>query len=66
MRIKQLTQFRKSQLSPLSKKMDVALEQVSKDEKLDLILDKAVVLISNKAYGLYRQGASQIRPIRTT
>ncbi len=45
---KQLSQFKESQLSPLSKKMDVALEQVAKEEKLDLILDKAVVLISNK------------------
>jgi outer membrane protein len=46
---KQLTQYRESQLAPLSKKMDAALEQVSKEEKMDLILDKAVVLISNKA-----------------
>jgi outer membrane protein len=46
---KQLNQYKESQLSPLSKKMDVALEQVAKDEKLDLILDKAVVLINNKA-----------------
>jgi outer membrane protein len=46
---KQLAQFRESQLAPLTKKMDVALEQVSKDEKLDLILDKAVVLINNKS-----------------
>jgi len=46
---KQLGQFKESQLGPLSKKMDVALEQVSKDEKLDLIIDKSVVLISNKA-----------------
>jgi Skp family chaperone for outer membrane proteins len=44
-----LGQFKESQLGPLSKKMDVALEQISKDEKLDIILDKAVVLISNKA-----------------
>ncbi len=46
---KQLAQFRESQLSPLTKKMDAALEQVSREEKLDLILDKAVVLINNKA-----------------
>lgn len=46
---KQLAQFRDSQLAPLSKKMDTALEQLSREEKLDLILDKAVVLISNKA-----------------
>ena len=46
---KQLGQFKESQLGPLSKKMDVALEQVSKDEKLDLVIDKSVVLISNKA-----------------
>lgn len=46
---KQLAQFRESQLKPLSTKMDQALEQVSKDEKLDLILDKSMVLINNKA-----------------
>ncbi len=46
---KQLNQYKESQLAPLSKKMDLALEQVSKDEKLDLMLDKSVVLISNKA-----------------
>jgi outer membrane protein len=46
---KQLSQFKESQLTPLSRKMDTALEQVSKDEKLDLVLDKAVVLINNKA-----------------
>jgi len=45
---KQLSQFKESQLSPLSRKMDQALEQVSREEKLDLILDKSVVLISNK------------------
>ncbi len=45
---KQLAQYKESQLAPLSKKMDAALEQVAKDEKLDLILDKAVVLINNK------------------
>lgn len=46
---KQLAQFRDSTLGPLSKKMDAALEQVSKEEKLDLILDKSTVLISNKS-----------------
>lgn len=46
---KQLGQFKESQLTPLSRKMDQALEQVSKDEKLDLVLDKSVVLINNKA-----------------
>jgi outer membrane protein len=47
---KQLNQFKESQLSPLSKKMDQALEQVAKDEKLDLILDKRLVLyLGNKA-----------------
>jgi outer membrane protein len=46
---KQLAQFRDSQLGPLSKKMDQALEQVSKEEKLDLLLDKSSVLINNKA-----------------
>ena len=46
---KQLAQFKETQLGPLSKKMDQALEQVSKDEKMDLILDKSVVLISNKS-----------------
>ena len=46
---KQLATFKESQLSPLTKKMDAALEQVSREEKLDLILDKSVVLISNKA-----------------
>jgi outer membrane protein len=49
---KQLGQFKESQLGPLSKKMDLALEQVSKDEKLDLVLDKSVVLINNKALDL--------------
>jgi len=44
---KQLNQFKQSQLAPLSKKMDQALEQVCKDEKLDLIVDKRVVLFLN-------------------
>ena len=44
----QLNKYRQSQLAPLSQKLDQALEQVSKDEKLDLILDKSVVLINNK------------------
>lgn len=47
---KQLNQFKESQLSPLSKKMDQALEQVAKDEKLDLVVDKRMVLyLGNKA-----------------
>jgi Skp family chaperone for outer membrane proteins len=46
---KQLAEFRQSQFAPLSQKMNQALEQVSRDEKLDLILDKSTVLISNKA-----------------
>jgi outer membrane protein len=47
---KQLNQFKESQLAPLSKKMDQALEQVAKDEKLDIILDRRMVLyLSNKA-----------------
>ncbi len=46
---KQLTQFRESTLGPLTKKMDQALEAVSREEKLDLVLDKSVVLISNKS-----------------
>ena len=47
---KQLNQFKQSQLTPLSKKMDVALEQVAKDEKLDMIIDKRMVLyLGNKA-----------------
>ena len=46
---KQLNQFKQSQLAPLSKKMDQALEQVAKDEKLDLIVDKRLVLyLGNK------------------
>lgn len=47
---KQLNQFKQSQLTPLSKKMDQALEQVAKDEKLDLIVDKRMVLyLGNKS-----------------
>ena len=46
---KQLAQFRESTLKPLSTKMDQALETVSREEKLDLILDKSMVLINNKA-----------------
>ncbi len=47
---KQLNQFKESQLTPLSKKMDQALDQVAKDEKLDLILDKRMVLfLGNKS-----------------
>ncbi len=46
---KQLAQYRESQLSPMTKKMDQALEAVAREEKLDLVLDKSVVLISNKA-----------------
>jgi outer membrane protein len=47
---KQLNQFKQSQLTPLSKKMDQALEQVAKDEKLDMIVDKRMVLyLGNKA-----------------
>jgi outer membrane protein len=45
---KQLAQFRQSQFAPLSQKMNQALEKISRDEKLDLILDKSTVLISNK------------------
>jgi outer membrane protein len=45
---KQLAQFRQSQFAPLSQKMNQALEKVSQEEKLDLILDKSMVLISNK------------------
>jgi outer membrane protein len=44
----QLAKFKQTTLAPLASKMDRALEQVSKDEKLDLILDKSVVLINNK------------------
>lgn len=44
---KQLNTFKQAQLAPLSKKMDVALEQVCKDEKLDLILDRRMVLFLN-------------------
>lgn len=45
---KQLAEFRQSQFNPLSQKMNQALEKVSREEKLDLILDKSTVLISNK------------------
>lgn len=46
---KQLAQYKQSQLAPLSQKMDQALQQVSEEQKLDLMLDKSVVLINNKA-----------------
>ncbi len=47
---KQLNQFKESQLSPLSKKMDQALDQVSREEKLDLVLDKSMILnLTNKS-----------------
>jgi outer membrane protein len=46
---KRLAKFRDITLAPLAKKMDRALEQVAKEEKLDLILDKSVVLINNKS-----------------
>jgi len=46
---KQLNQFKESQLAPLSRKMETALEQVAKEEKLDLILDRRLVLYGNKA-----------------
>ncbi len=46
---KQLAQFRQSQFAPFSKKLEQALEQVAREEKLDLILDKSTVLISNKS-----------------
>jgi outer membrane protein len=45
---KQLAQFRENQLKPLNQKLQTALEQVSREEKLDLILDKAVVNYYNK------------------
>jgi outer membrane protein len=41
---KQLNQFQESQLSPLGKKMDQAIEQVAKDEKLDLVINKKMVV----------------------
>lgn len=45
-----LNQFKESQIAPLSRKMDQALEEVAKEEKLDLILDRRQVLyLSNKA-----------------
>jgi len=47
---KQLNQFKESQLAPLSRKMEQALDQVAKEEKLDMILDHRLVLyLSNKA-----------------
>lgn len=46
---KQLAQFRQDQLRPLTNKLDRALEEVAKEQKLDLILDKSVVLINNNA-----------------
>jgi outer membrane protein len=46
---KQLAQFRQSEFGPFTKKMEQALEKVSREEKLDLILDKSMVLISNKS-----------------
>jgi outer membrane protein len=47
---KQLNQFQESQLAPLGKKMEQAIEQVTKDEKLDLVLNKRmVVYLGNKA-----------------
>jgi outer membrane protein len=47
---KQLNQFKENQLAPLSRKMETALEQVAKEEKLDMILDHRLVLyLSNKA-----------------
>ena len=47
---RQLNQFKEGQLAPLSRKMDQALEQVAKEEKLDMILDRRLVLyLSNKA-----------------
>ena len=46
---KQLAQYRQSQFAPLRQRMDSALEKVSAEDKLDLILDKSTVLISNKS-----------------
>ncbi len=47
---KQLNLYKESQLAPLSKKMDAALEQVAKEEKLDMILDRRLVLyLGNKS-----------------
>lgn len=47
---KQLNQFKESQLTPMIKKMDQALEQVAKDEKLDMIIQtRAVAYLGNKA-----------------
>jgi outer membrane protein len=46
---KQLARFRDATLKPLAQRMDRALEELSRQEKLDMILDKSVVLINNKA-----------------
>lgn len=47
---KQLAEFRQSQLSPMSKKLEQALQQVAQEEKLDLILDKGIIIaINNKS-----------------
>lgn len=47
---KQLNQFKESQLGPLSKKMESALDSLAKDEKLDMVLDKgAIVAAPNKS-----------------
>lgn len=47
---KQLGQFRQSQFAPLYKKIEQALQQVAQEEKLDLIVDKGMVLaINNKS-----------------
>jgi outer membrane protein len=46
----QLAKFRETTLAPLANKMTSALEALTKEEKLDLILDKAtVVAIGNKS-----------------
>ena len=45
---KQLAQFKQSQFAPLGQKMNQALEKVSRDEKLDLILDTSAVAFFNK------------------
>jgi len=44
---KQLAQFKESQLGPLTKKMEQALDILAKDEKLDLILDKSAIVAAN-------------------
>jgi outer membrane protein len=41
---KQLAQFKESQLGPLSKKLEQAINQVAQENKLDLVLDKAMLL----------------------